>query len=345
MSIKFELIKYENSYDPTILSVFYRMQSESIIKLHYYHTNKYLQKMTTYDKFENYLLATDLEQLRVDTVTSKTKIIFMLVYGDFNILTTVSQLYPDHQILYFTLDYPKVYGNAAKHLWKVQNKPDFPQNVFTIEVNQDKWLIEKYVCTFFANVESRKVFGLANFPDSIFDHLQINDSPINKILLSGNYAESIYPERFQFSKYCVQHSEQCIVQSENYPKPEYLKYIQSFIAVYAGPVNWISKWIRKSYPFRDKILTTKCWEIMATGALLIIDNNGCKKELDALGFIHNQTCIHIDSYNPKEVVDFVTDLQNRPILDKIREAGKTLIAQKYTEKHFVDELANIFNQM
>jgi hypothetical protein len=339
LELSFNNIDVSNS--PTILSIFCRIKSKNIIRLYQLQRKNYIINVDTNERIK----VEDICALK-NTITEHTKIIFVFLRGGLQLLNTLRDIYINHKILFFTLDFPAVYAMHVRWRRRPTIKNIFHNNLFSIEVYYDKENIFKYMNTYFKNLNRDHVFNFCSFPNRLFtNYTDINSTPINKILLTGETIKQNYPERYKFGEYCNNNPDMCKIQSERYPHQEYAEYMRSYLAIYAGPVNWIDGWTKKGYTeYNDLYITTKIFEIAGVGSLLVVDDQ-CEKELHALGFINNVNCIYINRDRFDETVKYVVDPSNRAIIDDIRQKGQNHVKTYHTEDIFREKFVEMINKI
>lgn len=340
MTIELSFDDIDSSNNPTLQSIFFRIRSKNIIRLYQLQRRNYIVNVDT----DEHINVEDIQKLE-NTITEHTKIIFVWLRGGLQLLETLRNIYKNHKILFCAVDFPSVYAYHAGRPWKPSIKNVFHDNMFAVEVYYDKENIIKYMDTYFENLDRDRVFNFCSFPNKLFtNYSDINNVAINKILLTGAVSEN-YPERMIFQQYCEGNTDMCQIQPMRYPHQEYAEYIRSYLAVYAGPVNWISAWKRKGYHnYKDLYMTTKIFEIAGVGALLVVDDQ-CEKELHALGFINNVNCIYINRDKLDETVKYIVDPLNRSIIDDIRQKGQNHVKTYHTEDIFREKFVDMINKI
>ena len=96
-----------------------------------------------------------------------------------------------------------------------------------------------------------------------------------------------------------------------------------------------------------QIIINKFFEIPATGSLLLID----KKSIDKLKMFNMKNMVHYLSYDEnnaddiKNKINFITDIENRLIINKIRKNAQNLILNNHTTKHRANEINNAIKEL
>lgn len=180
--------------------------------------------------------------------------------------------------------------------------------------------------------------------------IDFNESPENKIILSGAYNGKSYPDRSfasKFNKYITilkyndeeVRGNQNIIDNNNYSK-ELNKYLCNFTSnVYAFTDD------KKFIPIH--FLVTKVYEILASGSLLLYPKKE-EKYLEEVGLYDNIHCKLIDCENEhefRETCKYILDKNNRDEIDKIRRNGQKYAIENLSSEKKYNELVNIFNKL
>lgn len=176
-------------------------------------------------------------------------------------------------------------------------------------------------------------------PHAVTEEFRIdfNKNPQNKIFLSGAIYPQFYPHRANLINISKQYSN--FGKSVAYLKhPGYHNKSPNMIIgkKYANLINkyicgYASSGTHQKNGYNSYYVVSKIFEIAATGALVMV-NEEIKEDMKRLGFIDmvNYLCYNKD--NLKTKVEFVINLENRNIIDKIRKAGQELIYLKHMAK-------------
>ena len=159
--------------------------------------------------------------------------------------------------------------------------------------------------------------------------ININNSPINKIALSGNIKKSGYPGRNAFHK--IMH---------HYPQK--YKRLEIIESEYINPDNKFSKRISKYlcnyydgvFKYNKSIPLLKIFEILASGSLLVYNINQ-QPLFNKLGLIDGVNCIALITHDKEflqKQINYLLNHKNRTLIDYIRSVG-----QQYAIKNFSAE--------
>jgi hypothetical protein len=330
-------IDYENNTCVLLYCLFYSMNCDNIMKIFYTNWEKHFT-ICKGNTGKNVLI-NDIDNLDIDGI----KLIFMEIRYGLDILPKLQKAFPSIPILYFTNDYPIVYGREACKSWQKDYKI-LPDNVYTVEIGKKDTII-KYVKSVFSDIfPEKKLFELPYFFSGNISNETINNNCCEKILFSGSNSSIEYEQRKKFIEF-VKCREDCVIQPQYFAHSTYTEYLRSFLAVYAGPVNWHYKWNNKGYKnMNDNIITAKCFEIPASGALLVADDL-MKEMLEYYGFIDMKNCVYINLNNNDEKIKFIVNPENRNVIDEIRENGRKHVHAFYTEKIARETLNTIIGEI
>jgi phosphotransferase system IIB component len=167
-----------------------------------------------------------------------------------------------------------------------------------------------------------------------------NNSPINKIFLSGDINKVAYSHRNNFHKYYLQNKSKIdykqhpgqLIKDDNYPDE-----LNSYIACF-----YSSRDVKELED--NMIILAKAFEIPATGSLLLA-HESCKNSLLKVGFIENINCMFINENNYDKVIDYILDKNNRYEIDEIRKKGQELILKNHTEDNRINEINKILDNI
>lgn len=208
-------------------------------------------------------------------------------------------------------------------------------------IDKFEFIFSTYAYTFvkfFPNTNMNKIIW---FPHSVKNsfHVEFNDNPDPKILLTGCDDKNIYPFRHFIksikSKYPIEILKPLSYRSisHNFFGHEYIKYLNKFLVSIACCSN-------NETPY----IVAKFFEIPASGALLLAYDEFVKKPLEELGFVDGVNYISVNFENADEKIKFVLNPENRPNIDQIRKNGYDLVWSKHTLKNrikVVDDVTNI----
>ena len=201
-----------------------------------------------------------------------------------------------------------------------------PENEEKIKLNK---LVEKfkniYYCASywyclqnFFNVSNNRSI---KFPIGIAykNTFNLNNSTINKVLLSGSCTSS-YPAR----KFMIKLQEKNLnidrlKQSANVIGDDYLNYLKRYLCCFTCC----------SYSYTPYIVS-KFFEIPSVGSLLLAYDVHVKDQLKELGFIDGENYISCDLTNMNDKINYIVDPKNRNEIDKIRKNGYDMIWKNHT---------------
>ncbi len=112
---------------------------------------------------------------------------------------------------------------------------------------------------------------------------------------------------------------------------DYANYINKYVCAITSTLN-------NKYHY----LSAKIFEIPATGALLIVEDE-IRFELEAIGFIDMVNCILINRVNFDSKIDFV--LQNPEIVDHMRKKGQDLVKAKHLLENRIEQFNKIVEKI
>lgn len=339
-----KLAQDDENQAPIILALFEKLVCKNILRIHYQGWNDFLSILVSHKNRDNVKYKLDnLHQIKKDFDMNSIKIVFMIAYGDMKILNIVSNLFSDKKILFFTLDYPKVYGRNVCRVWQ-DIRMKLNPNIYYVETGI-KSIVKKYTDYIFDKTFTKdRIFTLPYFPNKHFVREDINTKCNSKILLTGALSVLVYKERVEMAKLFEKYDD-CEVQRVKYKQDVYRDYMRGFLGVYAGPVDFSAKWRHKGYQdMNHKFITTKYFEITSLGCLLLADDSSIDM-LKAYGFIDMVTCIYINKHNHRKKLDFVLNPDNRDIIDEIRSNGQKMVNTKYTQDNVFNMLCDVFREL
>jgi len=173
------------------------------------------------------------------------------------------------------------------------------------------------------------------FPHSARWILDINNNPINKVLLSGANSD-IYPDRL----YAI---------NLKHPKTEVLKKLKDTDKNASYGINFykqLNKYICCFVDTARDYTLAKIFEICGAGSLLLCMNTNIIDIFEQLGFIDGENYIACTRDNLIEKIEYITNPDNLEEINKIKLNGQNLIKEKhnweYRYKIFLDVLAGKF---
>ncbi|MBZ9711269.1 glycosyltransferase [Mesorhizobium sp. ESP7-2] len=159
-----------------------------------------------------------------------------------------------------------------------------------------------------------------------YESIIFNDSPINKVLLSGSIAWDRPLRKFAAE-----------LKDDRIHKLDHPGYHRK----YNNETDAIVK--KRYYEELNKYLCCLCdghtyryvhlknFEIASVGSLLLADRL-IEKELNELGFVDFETCIFCDRLDLVERISWILGEENRQAVDRIRRAGMRLARQRHMTK-------------
>ncbi|XWV26181.1 hypothetical protein QJ857_gp0897 [Tupanvirus soda lake] len=179
------------------------------------------------------------------------------------------------------------------------------------------------------------------FPHSVAFDIKFNETPINKILVSGRLNPSIYPFRNHVVKLSKKNKFlQYLPVNCNYEiykdSPDLLygqKYVEKlsdYLACFTCDAS-----IDRPY------IVAKHFEILSSGSLLLAGNPNTKNYFEKLGFIDGMHYISVTIDNINEKIAYITNPINRETINKIRKNGYDLVREKHTFRNRANYLKDI----
>lgn len=185
------------------------------------------------------------------------------------------------------------------------------------------YLLDKYLDL----TKIKKHVFLPHSAISDFYDISYNDNPINKILVSGALNKDVYPMR----DYLLSIKNKNI---EYFKHPGYRSETEN-CKYYSSELN---KYLCCFTDCAKDYLLLKFFEIPATGTLLLCEvNDTMINVLNNLGFQDMHNCIFCNKDNIIDKINYILDINNRDIINKIRLNGYNLIR----EKHKVEDRGKI----
>ena len=178
---------------------------------------------------------------------------------------------------------------------------------------------------FYPTIQAYKIKWLPHNVTTEFN-VELNMNPINKVLLSGAIDANVYPMRHKLYSYYKTHPNLIdhlsfmgySVKKHDIVGYDYIKFLNKYIACFTCCLN-------KNTPY----IVAKFFEISASGALLIAYDEYVKNELKQLGFIDGYNYISVDSDNLLQKIKWVTDINNKNDIDRIRINGYNLVKSQH----------------
>ena len=209
--------------------------------------------------------------------------------------------------------------------------------------------INNIFCTYayyFNNYYPKKKYKLYWLPHSIrFIDVNLNDSPINKIFVSGRLNDEIYPNRkkildlnhkdIKYFKPNVgyRYKENDNMNNKIFGK-KYIEKLSNYLCCFTCDAN-------QKRPY----IVAKHFEILSSGSLLLACNPYTKTYFENLGFNDMEHYISCDSDNMEEKIEFILNTENRNIIDNIRRKGYEFAKEKHNYFERTKFLHNIINNI
>jgi hypothetical protein len=254
-----------------------------------------------YITLEHYTLCTELEALgwtlmemndkRLTQIMLKACTILFVTYDSLDI--TKYKSHPECKIIYKIDDQHggnQIRSKFLSRAWKVISP-------YAYLLNKPNKIWIPYSCV-----------------DSILDKIQFNNSPINKIFISGAVG-GVYP----FRSYVANLKDERTVRLDHpgYHNKAGIQGIDYF--------NMLNRYI---CCFTDasiyRYILLKNFEVCGVGSLLLTDSL-IQPEMEQLGFKDNINCMFCNKETFLTKVEYILDPVNRPEVDRIRSSGMTLV--------------------
>lgn len=169
-----------------------------------------------------------------------------------------------------------------------------------------------------------------------FFNLPFQANPMPKIFVSGASSVDAYPIRhYIMHEFAPRHPE--VVNVHAHPgygrqpanqSQDYALEMSSYLAVTSTTSFY-------------RYLVCKTFEIPATGSLLLI-NLDLEQRLADLGMLHMTHYVGFSDTDPDAMLQWAMDLENRPQVDRIRQAGMQLVRNQHTTRHRADAINTYF---
>jgi len=292
---------------------------------------------------------------KIEEIITKNNIKILFIFSNWHLnqISLLSEFLKSKNLfyklrMYISIhDWPKVTSRFVPKAWVKweDKKPKLDFNIHFIDKgHHDVSLYFYYLQLYFKNPYAKNLNMKPNFCNNIFLKNQINNDPINKILLLGCNRTQNYTERINFKNYCINNPDKAV----HFDKIDYYEYAKkswNYISAFIGPVTWDFKWKRKGYKIRSaKILTTKFFEFSALGLLQLVHEN-IRKSVEYLGYKDYVSCIFVNENNYDEKINFILDPKNRNLVDNIRKEGQRLTINNFTETHAKEDFNIMLNKI
>lgn len=242
---------------------------------------------------------------------------------------------PDNiQIYFFTTD-PWINKNNKNYLQLLYNSNKI--NVIITILDIDDFKIHKdNIHTPIIKNKNILCYNLNHlFTDAI---ININNSPINKIALSGDNKKTGYPGRNKFHRIMTKYPD----------KYKRLKKIESEYSQKNNNFNMrLHKYLCNYYDgvfnYNHSIPLMKIFEILGSGSLLVYNINQ-QPIFDKFKLIDGIHCMSININNKRSLIrkiDYILHPDNRNIIDKIRKQGQQYAIKNFSAKQKYEEFLSI----
>ena len=288
--------------------------------------------------------------------------------GDYNICEGLLKLPDNYKCIsnnLFQIEQFRIYDNIVKYFnckieaivtiqSTIEYLEDYPSDVkqYKFIVDIHGWDLNKYskchlllpyaYCyNIFNYVKNENIYF---FPHCIKHKIEFNETPVNKILLSGRGRKNAnrYPMRVFF--YNVSLKDKRI----EYLKPDHSYRIdQNNIKHVMCGKNFIQKLNEYKACLVDDLIhyspyiVCKFFEILSSGSLLLASLNYCQKYFEKLGFKENVHYILITKENYQEKIDYVLNQENENEINEIRRRGYELVYEYHTSEYRAKQLKDI----
>ena len=349
-----ENLHFKNESFIGTIRLYYDIRSNNILKIKFVKTDKisifYQDEIFTFP-IKNISKLFNFIKEAISKYNIKVIMLFHNHYLNYievliNYLKSVNLFY-NLRLLITLHDWPKVLARYSPKKWHrklhTNQKLDFNVHFFD-KGTKDTNLYYKYLSTYFNNITKKNLSIYPNFCNDNFISEKKNMNPINKIIFTGSTQGNVYYQRLTFKNYCLKNSDKTYIL-KNIPQNEYLNEIYKYKSGFIGPANWNIKWQRNGYrEYINFFITTKFFEYSALGLLLLVHDD-LKDEVEKLGYKDKESCILTNENNYDEKVYFIRNLQNINIINKIREKGKQITINNYSEKINQKILINQINKI
>jgi 2-polyprenyl-3-methyl-5-hydroxy-6-metoxy-1,4-benzoquinol methylase len=254
----------------------------------------------------------DLDIINIINIKKNNCIVFCVTYDDFDIsllkcdnvkiIYKIDDLYPYKSIRNKCIKNADILISPCEYLLK------------TAEINK-LYKINKFTKSFHIPYSA---------VDHFFENIEFNNNPINKILISGAISD-VYPLR-KFARNNIIYKEYIHFLDH----PNYKNYTHDII----NELNYkkINEYLccfvdASTYNY----ILLKVFETCSVGSLLLIDDN-ISVELNKLGFYDRVNCIFFNKDNLKDNMEWILNIENRHLVNNMRQSGMNLVRQNHTTK-------------
>ena len=187
-----------------------------------------------------------------------------------------------------------------------------------------------------SSVKFPKPLWIPHSASPIFAAGSFNSEPYRQILLSGSIGLKAYPIR-EWLKFQFQPKNRAVM--EQYQHPGYRKVGNNQTMVYANAIRSYFCGITTTSLYR--YLIAKVFEIPATGALLLV-NNDLNPLMESLGLFKGKHYVSYGNNDPADKIWWVLDEKNKAEIDSIRLAGMHYIREHHMTENRAKALDEYF---
>lgn len=201
------------------------------------------------------------------------------------------------------------YSNDLHHKYNTSKEKIIMKTEF-IYNNENVYYCANYYYCFqkFYNINPKRIIKYPTFVDDDF-HIEFNNNPINKILLSGTITKE-YPARKKLNQIAGYNNNIDVLKHGIYLGYDYIKYLNNFLCCFTCCAN-------KNLPY----IIGKFFEIPCSGSLLFAYDEFVKEELKKLGFIDGENYISCTLKNMEEKIAYILEPSNLEEINRIRKNG------------------------
>lgn len=199
----------------------------------------------------------------------------------------------------------------------------------------------------YRNLQYPRMLWLPNAASPDFDNVSFKYDAFQKILIAGAVGHEYYPIRTWAFNLARKRDEMFLYLShpgyealshENSSHEMINHYTKNKPSVIEGKLvgaefaSFSSKFIAGlTGATRHGALVSKHFEFPAVG-MLMISSDDVEFLLNALGFYHMINCIILPRYDPKPTLDWILNIKNRDIVNRIRHQGKNDVLAHHTTR-------------
>lgn len=248
-------------------------------------------------------------------------VIYIENHNDF----IITDLMPD----LFESDFKKIIISDDIHKFK-ELKTNYYDKFDTIIINYYAPFILMY-----SNISISKIHWVPHGYNPEFEKMSFNKEPKKKVLLAGCIG-LMYPLRKRIITYVKNNPDYKNI--EVYKHPGYNGIDQRFPRVLNSYLCCITDCLTLNY------IVSKYFEIPASGSLLLAKiPEG--ESIESLGFIDMVNFISVNENNFLERIEFVLNVDNRELIDKIRYNGYLMIRNNHSLLKRIDKINDIVSNL